>query len=84
MEMDNSRIAIYHHIGNELEYICRITRNDLLGNEQDYKANAALICAAPDLLEACKEFVKKVECGEAKSTKSYNQMKKAILKAETI
>lgn len=44
-------------------------------------SNAKLIAAAPDLLEACKEFVRKVECGEARSTKSYSQMKLAIKKA---
>jgi len=48
------------------------------------KANAALIAAAPELLEACLEFVRKVECGEAKSTKSYQHMKSAIAKATTI
>lgn len=45
-------------------------------------ANAHLIAAAPDLLAACKEFVRKCECGEARSTRSYIQMKAAILKAE--
>ena len=38
--------------------------------------------AAPDLLAACKEFVRKVECGAAISTRSYIQMKAAIAKAE--
>jgi hypothetical protein len=38
--------------------------------------------AAPDLLEACKEFVRKVDIGAARSTHSYNQMKAAIAKAE--
>jgi len=33
---------------------------------------------AKDLLEACQEFVRKVECGEARSKKSYKQMKEAI------
>jgi len=45
------------------------------------EANAKLIAAAPDLLEACMEFVRKVECGEAKSKRSYAQMKQAIEKA---
>lgn len=44
-------------------------------------ADANLISAAPDLLEACEEFVRKVENGEAQSTRSYNQMKLAIGKA---
>ena len=49
--------------------------------EQEMKANARLIAASPDLLEACEEFVRKVECGEAKSKRSYTQMKAAIAKA---
>jgi len=44
-------------------------------------ADAKLIAAAPDLLAACKEFVRKVECGEARSRRSYAQMKEAITKA---
>lgn len=43
--------------------------------------NAKLIAAAPDLLEACQEFVRKCDVGEARSTRSYAQMKKAINKA---
>lgn len=37
--------------------------------------------AAPDLLAACEEFVRKVNVGAARSTASYNQMKSAIAKA---
>jgi hypothetical protein len=47
-------------------------------NEED----GWLIEAAPELLAACKEFVRKVECGEARSKRSYAQMKAAIAKAE--
>jgi len=45
-------------------------------------ADAALIAAAPELLAACQEFVRKVECGEAHSRRSYAQMKEAITKAQ--
>ena len=45
------------------------------------KANAHLISAARDLYEACAEFVRKVDAGEAKSTNSYRQMKSALAKA---
>lgn len=45
------------------------------------EANAKLIAASPDLFAACKEFVRKVEAGGAKSSKSYEQMKAAIKKA---
>ncbi len=34
------------------------------------------------LYEACKEFVRKVECGNARSVDSYSEMKAAINKAE--
>ena len=38
--------------------------------------------AMPDLLAACREFVRKCESGEASSRRSYAQMKAAIAKAE--
>jgi hypothetical protein len=44
-------------------------------------ANARLIAAAPALLAACEDFCRKVEVGEARSTRSYMQMKAAIAKA---
>jgi len=53
------------------------------GGEASTRANARLIAAAPELLEACKEFVRKVECGQARSTASYQQMRAAIAKAES-
>lgn len=53
------------------------TRSDKLKS----MANAKLIAASKDLLDACQEFVGKVDRGEARSTKSYAQMKKAIEKA---
>lgn len=43
---------------------------------------AAIFAASFDLYDACAEFVRKVEAGEAKSTKSYKQMKDAIKKAD--
>jgi hypothetical protein len=49
--------------------------------ELDALATARLIAAAPDLLEAAIEFVRKVDAGEARSTKSYAAFKAAIAKA---
>jgi hypothetical protein len=49
--------------------------------QQECEANINLIAAAPDLLDACQEFVRKVDEGEARSVRSYAQMKAAIAKA---
>jgi len=57
-------------------------RQEAGGTREEREANARLIAAAPDLLAACAEFVRKVECGEARSIRSYRQMKAAIAKAE--
>lgn len=56
---------------------------DLLDQDSCSRAyyNTKLAAAAPELLEACLEFVRKVECGEARSKRSYAQMKEAIKKA---
>lgn len=43
--------------------------------------NANIIAAAPELLAACMEFVRKCDVGEARSKRSYAQMKLAINKA---
>jgi len=49
-----------------------------------HPCNARLIAAAPDLLAACLEFVRKVDAGEARSVRSYAEMKTAIAKATRI
>ena len=51
-------------------------------DDVESEANARLIAAAPELLEACEEFVRKCECGEALSSRSYAQMIAAIAKAK--
>ncbi|MCK9566432.1 MAG: hypothetical protein M0Q43_10335 [Methanothrix sp.] len=61
--------------------ICHISSGLSPQEEIGQEANARLISSAPDLLEACEEFVRKVECGEARSVRSYAQMKAAIAKA---
>lgn len=42
----------------------------------------ALQVAAPALLAACREFVRKVEAGEAHSVRSYAEMKAALARYE--
>lgn len=49
--------------------------------DAELEANARLIAAAPDLLDAAIEFCRKAESGEAKSSKSYAAFKSAIAKA---
>lgn len=51
--------------------------------EPPSEPDAKLIAAAPDLLAACQEFCRKVDAGEARSKRSYQQMAKAIEKATT-
>lgn len=67
---------------NHLVSTTVVYKEDLKGyDESKCVQNAKLIAAAPDLYAACKEFVRKVEAGEAKTTTSYEQMKAAIKKA---
>lgn len=58
------------------------------GGKRPSDADAEFIVRAAnahdDLLAACKEFVRKCECGEARSRRSYAQMKAAIAKAEGV
>lgn len=62
----------------------RVARCDFDGDfgHPECAANARLIAAAPDLLEAVKEFCRRVEAGEVRSIKSYAIFKAAIAKAE--
>ena len=71
----------YILVGNVDRWIVAFRQNGELPISEQL-ANAGLISALPDLLAACQEFVRKVECGEASSRRSYKQMKAAIAKAE--
>lgn len=56
------------------------------GNGKPLEVSVAIPVLAPESLPvlylACKEFVRKCECGEARSVRSYAQMKAAIALAE--
>ena len=67
---DNGRITI-----------CEIALWKDPGEYSEQWCNGQAISALPELLAACREFVRKVECGEARSKRSYAQMKSAIEKA---
>ncbi len=54
----------------------------ITGNGPTSKANACLIAAGPDLLEACVEYVRKADYFATNSRPLYAQMKAAIAKAE--
>lgn len=51
---------------------------------EENKANATLIAAAPEMLEAMQEFVDRVDKGEVRSTKTYSKFKSIITKATAI
>lgn len=46
------------------------------------EANACLIAAAPELLEACKAYIRYCDDGEGEIAPMYKTMKAAIAKAE--
>lgn len=80
---DPTRCFVTQGIQGQPEYVIAEIQNGAPGDcLETEEANARLIAAAPDLLAACKEFVRKCECGEAKSVRSYAQMAAAIAKAE--
>jgi hypothetical protein len=76
------RIVPKYDSGFSSHAICTIdVRNAYSKDEKEALANVRLIEAAPDLLEACVEFVRKCDNGTARSVKSYKQMSEAINKA---
>lgn len=58
----------------------RITISELHGPEAEVKANARLIAAAPDLLEACKVLVELFP--ESEQIRGMESVRAAIAKAE--
>lgn len=65
-------------VGCHLEEVARVYGR----HRKDAEARATIMASAPELLAACEEFVRKVEAGEARSVRSYEQMKAAIAKAK--
>ena len=51
------------------------------GHTTDREANARLIAAAPDMLEALQEFCRRVEAGEIRSKRTYAAFKALIARA---
>lgn len=75
-----SSTMVYQPINDGGIIVCMPTEFSPKGSA-DWKYNAKLIAAAPDLLAFAMDFVEKVESGRARSTDSYNKAKIAINKA---
>ena len=58
-EPTNKESFIVYATNEDLEIICKVHRDKILHNKvQDFEANAQLIAAAPDLLEALIKLLK--------------------------
>tara|TARA_R110002020_G_scaffold408587_1_gene618417 strand:+ start:1007 stop:1306 length:300 start_codon:yes stop_codon:yes gene_type:complete len=79
-EDDNYRTEVY---SGETEICGMYWAGEKVGNTtySRRRENAKLIAAAPELLQACINFVNKCDNGMARSKNSYAEMKAAIEKA---
>jgi len=67
---------------NPGKHIATINKYAKCGDWSCAEENMNLLAAAPELLAACVEFVRKCECGQARSKASYAEMKAAIAKSQ--
>ena len=80
-KVKSSRNKVEFSILREDGYQIALVESSYIGSDSETVANADLFIAAPKLLAACIEFVRKCDNREAKSVKSYAQMTEAINKA---
>ncbi len=79
----NGQFLGIYKTGDDLEIIAKVHKDVLLVHgPQDHRANAALISAAPDLLEACQARVTANTTEELEAADSL--MRAAIAKATTV
>ena len=55
------------HLAGKMQTVCELNGP---WDEANYQANANLICAAPDLLEACKAVLRGLETGSVREKKN--------------
>lgn len=79
-EHDEVTVIAGEHISHGFKVRYEIAR-DVGGHRGDEYANARLIAAAPDLLEAIQALLRKVECGTALHCDLCDAARAAIAKA---
>ena len=76
-DFDGYSVILYEKFGFGTRYIAE----NIQQGYDDGEADAKLIAAAPELLQACINFVNKCDNGMDRSKNSYSEMKAAIEKA---
>lgn len=76
--MDNKGLAI---TDSDSILICEVSHDLGQLSLKEYEANAKLIVAAPEMLEAMQEFVDRCDKREVRSVRTYAKFKEIIKKA---
>ncbi len=78
-EASRYHAAIIRDTAPPFERVCNL---DFGYGKPDDEANARLIAAAPDLLEACTKAAMRMEFGDDTENETYNKLEQAIAKAK--
>ncbi|MVW92416.1 hypothetical protein FCL53_10610 [Elizabethkingia meningoseptica] len=80
--VDGELFMISSDINDKGNVICQMPDKIVCEESQIYwNANAKLISKAPEMLRAMQKFCDRVENGEVKSVKTYNEFKQLIKEA---